>query len=60
MINILIVTHGPLAKALEETSKLIVGDQSEISTIGLFHGDNPEDFKEKVGQEIEYSQRILI
>src|SRR5690554_3527407 len=53
MINILIITHGPLAKALADTSELIVGKNQSIDSIGLFHGESAEDFKHKVERKID-------
>lgn len=53
MINILIITHGPLAKALADTSELIVGKNQFIDSIGLFHGESAEDFKHKVERKID-------
>lgn len=53
MVNILIITHGPLAHALVETSKIIVGNQTKITTLGLFVGDSPEKFAENVETKID-------
>ena len=52
-MRIVVITHGNLAKALVETSKLIIGDECEIDTIGLFLGDNPEEFKTSVSNLID-------
>ena len=47
MIKILIVTHGPLAQALKESSAMFFGSMSnDVETIGLYPTDNPEDLKE--------------
>ena len=52
-MRIVVITHGNLAKALVETSKLIIGDECEIDTIGLFLGDNPEEFRTSVSNLID-------
>ena len=49
MIKILIVTHGPLAQALKESSAMFFGSMSnDVETIGLYPTDNPEDLKEAI------------
>lgn len=64
MIEILIVTHGSLAKGLIETAQLIVGDVSNISDIGFRHGDDPDDLiqliKEKVEGTLKKKNELLI
>lgn len=53
MIKIIVVTHGPLAQALKESSAMFFGNTSDsISAIGLFPKDNPEDLKEEICKEI--------
>lgn len=53
MIKIVIVTHGSLAKALVETSRLIIGTESDIDVIGLNSEESPENFKLKVSDCID-------
>ncbi|NLW15596.1 MAG: PTS sugar transporter subunit IIA [Erysipelothrix sp.] len=62
MINILIVTHGPLASALVETSNMIMGSDSNISTLSLLEGVDPEVYKEEVHKMIDdiYNENGLI
>ena len=49
MIKILIVTHGPLAQALKESSAMFFGSMSnDVETIGLYPTDNPEDLVEAI------------
>lgn len=52
-MRIVVITHGNLANALVETSKLIIGDECEIDTLGLFLGDNPEEFRISVSNLID-------
>ena len=52
-MRIVVITHGNLAKALVETSQLIIGDECEIDTLGLFLGDNPEEFRTSVSNLID-------
>lgn len=54
MIKLMIVTHGPLADALKESSAMFFGSMSnEVETIGLYPTDNPEDLKEKICEKVE-------
>lgn len=53
MAKILLITHGPLAEALVETSNLILGETSKIHTMGLYLGDDPEFFKLRVSDKID-------
>lgn len=52
MVAVLLVTHGDLAKALLNSLSLIIGEVPLIECHGLYHGDNVEEFKEKVGKSI--------
>lgn len=64
MVNILIVTHGPLAQALKESSAMFFGDASEkLAVLGLFPTDSPEDLMEKIidkVNEIDDGDGVLI
>lgn len=53
MINILLITHGPLARALVDTSDLIMGSNTDIHILSLNHGDDPETFKLEVFETID-------
>lgn len=49
MSKILIVTHGPLAEGLKESSRMFFGSMSDtLETIGLFPEESPEVLKEKI------------
>ncbi|MGN1277402.1 MAG: PTS sugar transporter subunit IIA [Floccifex sp.] len=53
MIKILVVTHGPLAQGLKESSRMFFGDMvDDLSTLGLFPGDSPESLQEKIKNTI--------
>jgi len=53
MIGICIVTHGELANGLKDSCELIIGEQNQLYTLGLRHGDDFEEFKESVLNGIE-------
>lgn len=53
MVKLLIVTHGPLAGALRESSKMFFGEAGEvIEAVELFPTDSPEALKEKIEEKI--------
>ncbi|WP_213951045.1 PTS sugar transporter subunit IIA [Tepidanaerobacter syntrophicus] len=63
MIGILIATHGNLGKELIKSSELIMGKQSKLTSVGLFHGDSIEEFKATVENEIrnlEQGEGVLV
>lgn len=53
MIGILIATHGGLAEGLLSAVELLAGKQEKVKTIGLYHGDGIDGFKEKVATAYE-------
>jgi len=53
MIGICIVTHGELANGLKDSCELIIGEQNQLYTVGLRHGDDFDEFKESVLNGIE-------
>ena len=48
MYRIIVVTHGNLASALIETSRMIVGEQKELYGIELREGESVESLKEEI------------
>ena len=54
MVHILIVTHGPLADAFKDSTKLFFGDEmaERIQTIGLFPSNSPEELKDRIEETI--------
>jgi len=51
LIEVIIITHGDLAKALKESAELIVGKQ-HIQTFCLKHGDSVDELKENINQAV--------
>lgn len=52
MIGILLITHGNLGREFIKSSELIIGKQSGVSALGLFHGDSIEEFNNTVKDNI--------
>ncbi|MGG5333282.1 PTS sugar transporter subunit IIA [Enterococcus sp. AZ163] len=53
MISILVMTHGELARGFIESSKMIVGETEKLEWLGLYPGDNIDEFNEKVITKIQ-------
>ena len=53
MVGVVIATHANLCEGLVNAVSLIAGKQEQVETIGLFHGDGIDEFKQKVWSAIE-------
>lgn len=52
MVGVVIATHGSLAEGLRSGVELLVGPQRQLETVGLYHGNEPSEFEEKVSASI--------
>lgn len=53
MVHILIVTHGPLAQALKESSAMFFGAMADdLTALGLFPTDGPEELKDRIAEAV--------
>ncbi|WP_440322885.1 PTS sugar transporter subunit IIA [Laedolimicola sp.] len=52
MFEIILISHGPLSKAMLETAQMIVGEQEHVTCFGLYLGDSVDLFRERVEEEI--------
>ena len=63
MIGIVIASHGPMADAILETSKLFFSDQEQFTSIGLQPGQDLEEFdsllQEKIA-EVDSGDGVLV
>lgn len=48
MIPILVVTHGPLAKSILESSEMLIGKSNGVETLSLSPGDSFEGFQQRL------------
>lgn len=48
MFQVLIVSHGDLAKAMLESAEMICGVQADVTTFGLYPGDSPDGLREDI------------
>ena len=53
MVGVVIASHANLCEGLLNAVSLIAGKQEQVETIGLFHEDGIEQFKQKVFDAIE-------
>ena len=53
MVGIVIATHGSLAEGLKSGIELLVGPQEQFRAVGLFHGDDPAQFKKSVEDAVQ-------
>lgn len=53
MVGILIVTHGKLAEGFAHSVNMIMGEQEQFQTIGLFPDSDLEKFKDVVKEGME-------
>lgn len=52
MIGVLVVTHGELAAGFKNSVHLIMGEQEQFDTLGLFEGNDFGKFKEEIHDKI--------
>lgn len=52
MIGILIVSHGNFGTELLNSARLIIGEQENVETVSLKHGDNIEELCNSVNKHI--------
>lgn len=53
MINILLLSHGDLAKGFLSASELIMGKQEKIKALGLRPDESREDFQKRISEACE-------
>lgn len=53
MIELVLVSHGSFAVGLREAAEMILGEQELISILGLYQGDSPDSFTQKLEQIID-------
>lgn len=53
MVGVVIATHGSLCTGLMSAIELIIGQQSQVETVSLCHGDGIDEFHDRVNAAIE-------
>lgn len=55
MFDVILVSHGPLSRAMLESAEFICGKQDHVKTFGLYLGDSVDTFRNEVHAAIEES-----
>jgi PTS system mannose-specific IIA component len=58
--DVLIASHGSLALAMVEASRMICGDHSGVTAIGLQPDESPEAFEDRLGAAINAHRPTLV
>jgi PTS system mannose-specific IIA component len=53
MIGILVLSHGSLSKGIVESGKMIVGTNEKVDFLGLYEGDNIDEFYDRTAKKIK-------
>ena len=53
MIPIILVTHGPFAFSIVESSEMLVGKSEKLSAITLQPSDHFEEFQKRISSEVQ-------
>ncbi len=56
MIELILVSHGSFAAGLREAAEMILGEQEQLHVLGLYQGDSPDGFSQKLEELIQESQ----
>lgn len=52
MIGVLILTHGKFADGVMDSVSLIMGKQENVQTLSLCHGDDIQDFAQRIRNNV--------
>ncbi|MGM0169085.1 PTS system, mannose-specific IIA component [Enterococcus sp. AZ135] len=53
MIGILVLSHGNLSQGVVESGKMIVGTNEKVDYLGLYGGDNIDEFYDRTAEKIK-------
>lgn len=60
MVKIVLASHGPMAEAMIESSKMLYGEMNNLSAVCLYPEDNTISFIEKLKKEIGGFEEVLL
>jgi PTS system mannose-specific IIA component len=52
MVEVILISHGDYAKALLESSQLIMGEQEHVYTFGFYLGESVDELRERIDKKI--------
>lgn len=53
MIGILVLSHGNLSQGVVESGKMIVGTNEKVDYLGLYEGNNIDEFYDRTAEKIK-------
>ncbi|MBO0459185.1 PTS sugar transporter subunit IIA [Enterococcus hulanensis] len=53
MIGILVLSHGNLSQGVVESGKMIVGTNEKVEYLGLYEGNNIDEFYDQTAEKIK-------
>ena len=53
MIGILVLSHGNLSQGIVESGKMIVGTNEKVDYLGLYEGNNIDEFYDRTAEKIQ-------
>ena len=56
MIELILVSHGSFAAGLREAAEMILGEQEQVHVLGLYQGDSPDSFSQKLEELIDEAE----
>lgn len=60
MVKIVLASHGPMAEAMIESSKMLYGEMNNLSAVCLFPEDTTMSFIEKLRKQIDGFDEVLL
>lgn len=60
MVKIVLASHGPMAEAMIESSKMLYGEMNNLSAVCLFPEDTTMSFVEKLRKQIDGFDEVLL
>lgn len=60
MIKVVVVSHGAFCEGILDTLKMVGGSDFGVKAVPLFPGEAPEDYREKLGKELDATCETII
>lgn len=60
MVKIVLASHGPMANAMLESSRMLYGDAENVVAVCLYTQDSTNEFADKLRREIERDEEVLL
>ena len=63
MVGIVVISHGDMAKGMLNSASMFFGEQEQLTSVGLYPADSPEDFDAKLTDaiaEVDKGEGVII